>query len=156
MISSKIFARLCATIFVHILLPTIDTVSDVYLALKATNNGYPDYGIALLTPVIINTIFATVAFVRFEENRKWTWPLVILQIWPQYRTARILHVVLAKDTVIGNQMLTDFKENVAPLEPFLEALPQIYIKVYMWVHLPREPIDKVSKSMRIQLFLVVS
>ncbi len=126
----KKYARVPLFIFFHIILPSLDALGDIYLAYKAKENGFTGIGLALLTPVLVNTIFTARSFAKYEENKKWTWPLVILQFWPQYRATRIV-LSMWRDYDAGDKQVTEFEDNVGPLEPFLESLPQTYIKFYI-------------------------
>ena len=64
----------------YIILPSIDTYGDISLSVTATLNGYPEFTIALIAPVILNTCFQFVSFCRLEKNKKYKWPLVLLQV----------------------------------------------------------------------------
>ena len=68
-----------------IFLPTLDGYSDMKLAYTAFSTGHPLFAISLVGPVIVNMIFQIGAFWKYEEQKLWTWPLLILQLWHQYR-----------------------------------------------------------------------
>ena len=56
------------------------------------------YGYAMLAPILLMTIFSLRQWWRLEKswNRLWTLPLVLLQVFPQYRALRILYLGLRK------------------------------------------------------------
>ena len=79
-----------------ILLPSSDQGTDYYTAANLINNeqGYEidqlrlrRYGYAMLAPILLMTIFFLRQWWRLEKKKyRWlTFPLVILQVYPQYR-----------------------------------------------------------------------
>ena len=52
----------------------------------------PIYGWMTLLPVLVSFLITAIHWYQTEKspNRCWTVPLLLTQIWPQYRTARIL------------------------------------------------------------------
>jgi hypothetical protein len=56
------------------------------------------YGYAMLAPILLMTFFTLRQWWRLEKNwnRLWTLPLVLLQVFPQYRALRILYLGLRK------------------------------------------------------------
>ena len=56
------------------------------------------YGYAMLAPILLMTIFSLRQWWRLEKswNRLRTLPLVLLQVFPQYRALRILYLGLRK------------------------------------------------------------
>ena len=56
------------------------------------------YGYAMLAPILLMTIFSLRQWWRLEKswNRLRTLPLVLLQVFPQYRALRILYLGLQK------------------------------------------------------------
>lgn len=58
------------------------------------------YGYAMLAPILLMTIFSIRQWWRLEKKQhRWlTFPLVILQLYPQYRVIRILYLTLMKKT----------------------------------------------------------
>ncbi len=66
-------------------MPTFDCYSDIQLGYVAVSTGHPNFAIALLAPMVLNMAFQVAAFWKYEEQKAWTWPLLILQLWHQYR-----------------------------------------------------------------------
>lgn len=60
------------------------------------NGSHPRFGIAMLFPIIISTLFTLYTWWNIETDHKLTLPLVILQCWPQYRAGKILYLGLWK------------------------------------------------------------
>ena len=65
-----------------ILLPSVDSVSDIVLGLRFLAHGHDDWGLSILAPVIANTLLTFLLWARREERkaRRWTWILVVLQV----------------------------------------------------------------------------
>ena len=59
----------------------------------------PKFGLLMLCPIIISTIFIFGQWLRIEDSPKkrlYTFPLLLLQIYPQYRTLKVLYMALWK------------------------------------------------------------
>ena len=59
----------------------------------------PKFGLLMLCPIIISTIFIFGQWLRLENSPKkrlYTFPLLLLQIYPQYRTLKVLYMALWK------------------------------------------------------------
>ena len=52
----------------------------------------PIYGWMTLLPVLVSFLITAIHWYQTEKSPNWSWtvPLLLAQIWPQYRTARIL------------------------------------------------------------------
>jgi len=123
---------------------------------KDGDGRHPRFGFAILSPVLLSTIFVLVHWWKTESNLKnklITLPLVICQIWPQYRIARILYLGLIKQNRKWQVENEDQKKNVSSLgivilfwwhlnselilsfisEPFIEAVPQMHILLILFM-----------------------
>ena len=97
------------------LVPTGDNYSDSWLSYTFFSGAYepvgkyiflrsngtripivpvqqPLYGLMTLLPIIFSFLITIIHWYQTEKspNRYWTLPLLLTQIWPQYRTGRIL------------------------------------------------------------------
>ena len=57
------------------------------------------YGYAMLAPILLMTIFSIRQWWRLEKSKRnqlLTFPLVVLQLFPQYRAIRILYLGLMR------------------------------------------------------------
>ena len=127
----------------NIILPTFDAYGDMAFTISAFYSGYIQFGLAMFIPVLVNSLFQCVAFAQVEEDKKYTWPLVPLQLWPQYRAIKVIRVMW-NDLVEGKKEKEKFKNNVSTLEPVLESMPQAIIKLYIWFTISGSRYDPVS------------
>ena len=93
-----------------VVLPTIDSYSDIFMTYKVYtfepsdidwcdrqypgHDGDQKYVVALITPPIISWLFITFQWFRLEVGAKrklLTLPLLLLQIYPQWRALRVLY-----------------------------------------------------------------
>ena len=98
---------LSATTFTHIdalvtfatgvMMPSGDVYSDIALSVKLLNQrGYRIqnlFGWIIWIPIIINLLFTIPHFLRVEKTwkqRLLTFPFLICQCWPQYRSMRVI------------------------------------------------------------------
>ena len=131
-----------------VIIPSVDQGTDHYTAATLIHFGYdfceinpqhdwctknwnPDreveedlrvrrYGYAMLAPILLMTIFSLRQWWRLEKslNRLWTLPLVLLQVFPQYRAVRVLYLGLSKkaswraEKDLYDQDLTSLGRNV--------------------------------------------
>ena len=85
-----------------IAVPTWDQYSDYYLngrLLSETDLRTRRFGYIMLVPIFLMTFFSICHWWKLEKykrNRLYTLPFVLLQIFPQYRAARILYLGFRK------------------------------------------------------------
>ena len=113
------------------------------------------WGVSLTIPILLTSCFTAIHWWKMESKgaKCWTWVLVLLQLWPQYRAIRLIYTLVWKgeraDNVHANnrenkmtrynicficyqqsgdekglQEKQDFQERVSSIEPFFEATPQ--------------------------------
>ena len=72
-------------VLLSIIVPTWDVYSDLALTLSLALDGEFYYALCLLAPQLFNIGMTSVLWQRTEpmENRRWSWILLPLQIWPQ-------------------------------------------------------------------------
>ena len=72
---------------------------NVYEYLQITAQPQTMYGLMTLLPPLISFIMTSIHWYQTEEKsqRLRTLPLLLLQIWPQYRTGRILWLYMKND-----------------------------------------------------------
>ena len=89
-----------------VLLPTGDVFSDIFFTLKlftgyGLKKNHPKYGALTLVPLTISWIGVTIHWFKTEtreKRNKWkTLPLLIFQVYPQWRALRVLYYGAKKD-----------------------------------------------------------
>ena len=79
----------------NILLPTLDTLTDINLVYRLYHgvdhdyrgsHGDPDYymATAMLIPFLLNYIVCFITFLRKEKNKKFTFIFALLNLYPQF------------------------------------------------------------------------
>ena len=85
-------------------LPTFDNLSDIWLSIQLLRGTYkkygcgqvathPKYGIAMMVPVVFSWLFIAKQWFNTEQGtmqKLRTLPLLILQVYPQWRALRVL------------------------------------------------------------------
>ena len=129
------------TIF-GVILPTGDVGSDYWLAgvlflkdspcLRQLDKRYLYGGITLIFPML-SFAFTTHHWWQMENptkkggpGRLKTLPLLLCQVWPQYRMIRILYLGLVKKDPQWRRERNVMMENVSAVEPFIESVPQCF------------------------------
>ena len=75
----------------NIVLPTMDIFLDITMIQKLFTNGYWGCGTLVVTGIITNSIFTSLAWWRLEpkDQKKWSWIFLLLQLWPQLRALQV-------------------------------------------------------------------
>ena len=92
-----------------------------YCDSESKDGSHPRFGIAVISPVFISMIFVLFHWYKTEntpKKRLLTLPLVIFQIWPQYRILRILYFGLIKKSDQWKKENEDQKKNIHSLGDF--------------------------------------
>ena len=140
-------------IIFDILLPTADTFGDVNFAISAFSTQHYGISCLMITPVFFNVLFnaymwKTTTFDSTNE-RRFTWILVGLNIWPQYQIAKLL-ISIIKSKENWKERQTKIKNQISYIEPFIEAIPQYIISVCVYMILAQrtghEAVDIASES----------
>ena len=131
------------SLFFGIGLPSFDVSSDVRLAIRLYINGHPRWALSVMTPIIFNTFFTTIACRAVEKNKsgcRWLMylPLVLLQIYPQFCIVRLLLKLFR-----GKMNLKAFissrdgmEGGIGCLEPYCESVLQVFVQtaLFAYVH----------------------
>ena len=75
----------------NIVLPTMDIFLDINMIQKLFTNGYWGCGTLVVTGIITNSIFTSLAWWRLEprDQKKWSWIFLLIQLWPQLRALQV-------------------------------------------------------------------
>ena len=115
-----------------ILLPTADLSGDVNFSFKAFYTRNPLIGCLMITPVIFNMLFNVAMWrtTNFDsrKEKRFTWMLVLMNLWPQYQSLKILISIFRKEPMEQWKPKNDeIAYKLAYIEPFVEAIPQYFI-----------------------------
>lgn len=102
--------------------------SDFSLILGWFWNRHWKYAISMSIPVLLQFFFTVYKWCRLEkkENKKWSWPILLLQFWPQWRAIRIMRFHFQNDKK-AEEKKKEMMQEISSTEPFLEAWPSIII-----------------------------
>ena len=81
--------------FFSVLLPTGDVFSDIIFTTQLFLKGHYKFGVCSLFPLSISWVMITIQWFKIEtkenRNKLKTLPLLILQVYPQWRALRVLY-----------------------------------------------------------------
>ena len=118
-------------------LPSWDVYSDlgfIYALLTGIPHWYdgrleshPKIAIAMFCPILLNTIFLIPQWWNFErktsaKNKVWTFLLVLIQFWPQWKMIQLLHMGLIKKDPEWKTKKENLQRNVGNLGKNLEII----------------------------------
>ena len=118
-------------LFLSIALPTYDAIADLYFSLLAIHGGHYHWGLTLLATVVKYLIFTFFTWWKMDhgdtwaEDRRWTWLLVVLMVWPQWRALSLFWDIVVRRDQEALERKKEFERRVGGLEPFLESAPQV-------------------------------
>ena len=102
--------------------PTFDIYSDVALAYKFIVVGHPNYGISMLVPVFFSTLAILPHWWKVDGktdnsklNKIWTFILVMMQLWPQWKMIQILVMGLWEKNPNWRTKKQEFQRNFGSL-----------------------------------------
>ena len=114
-----------------ITLPTIDAIFDLKFSFIAIQGGHYHWGFSLLAPVLLNMALTFATWMKLDrgetwaEDRRWTWILVILMLWPQWKAMGLFHDIVLRGDEEALERKKEFERRVGGLEPFLESALQV-------------------------------
>ena len=156
--SESIFTKeaireLIFSIFFGMILPSTDSGTDIRLGVRLITHGHPKWGAAILTPVLMNTIFTIFSCRELERKRaKERWiiylPLVLLQLYPQFCICRLIYRLLRKKISLKRFILErdGLEGGLGCVEPYCESVPQVFIQtaIFGFVHNIRPLLMRLS------------
>ena len=115
-------------VILNVGLPTGDVFSDMLTMMTLYQSGHPFFASALLTPFLLNVAFTTFSWWRIDSNKekRWTWILLLFQLWPQYRAMKIIFKIFKGDSTYKEEKDL-YERDISILEPFLESVPTVWI-----------------------------
>ena len=122
--------------FFDIFLPTFDVYGDASLILSWFTRGHPVYGALMCVPMAFNYVFTSYKWWSMEkkkESRKWSWVLVLFQLWQQWNALKVMIKLSKKDDRAEEKKKRMLRE-VSSIEPFFESVPSILIMTCIWLH----------------------
>ena len=120
---------------VNIIVPTLHLYRDLTMITRLFNAGYSEYygwTSFLLLGLLINFFFISLAWWRLESaaDKRWSWLLLLLQVWPQSRALKVIWLLWTGDPS-ASQEKARLDREVGGLEPFLEAFPTALAVYYL-------------------------
>lgn len=121
-------------------LPTVDSVLNLILILRWYTLGHVNYASALAVPFIINSVFNIYQWWKFDSKteKKFTWLLVVLQLWPAYKTMNLI-LRLYNENKKTDEEKRKLKRPIRLLQPYLESVPSLFVlfvAIFSSVNLP--------------------
>ena len=88
----------------------------------------------MTTPLLLQFLSTIYKWIRLEkkESKRWSWILLLLQFWPQWRALRVIRLDFKKDPKAEIKK-KELRREVTSTEPFLEAWPSICIMTIIWL-----------------------
>lgn len=124
----EIAKQLTVLILANLCLSTYDVYTDVTLILTLLANGSLKLGLTLMIPLLLNIAATTFQWWRYDspKEKRWTWILVVLLLWPQYKAVRVI-ILLFKDYEKSQEKTIQLERDIDGVESFVEAAPTVII-----------------------------
>ena len=116
------------TLIFDVAIPFSDNISDLSLIIQWYIAGHWKYATGMLIPFLMNVLANFYKWWRMDsiKEKKYTWILVILQLWPVYRAIKLIRCIYKKDPQIEEKKRL-FTQDIAGLEAFLESVPSLLV-----------------------------
>ena len=89
-------------------------------------------GISTMVIVCFSFLMITWQWMRIEKEKLKTLPILLLQLWPQYRCLRVIYFGCFKKDPRWREEMAVNEKDVMTLEPMLESGPQLLILIAAW------------------------
>ena len=121
--------------FFDVFLPTLDVYGDASLVIPWYYQGHYAYASLMTAPMILNYIFTAYKWWSMEKasDKKWSWVLVMLQLWQQWNAFKVMRLIYKKDDRAEEKKKRTLKE-LSSIEPFFESVPSILIMTGIWLY----------------------
>jgi len=124
-------------LFFSVLLPTGDLFSDIIFTTQLFQKGHYKFGACSIVPLSISWMMIAVQWFKTESKEKRhklkTLPLLLLQVYPQWRALRVLYYGKIKRDPRWRKMKEKFDIGISHLEPFIESCPQLHLLFVFWI-----------------------
>jgi len=113
--------------------------------------GHHNFALAMLMPVILAMLFILPHWWNNEKkttssNKIFTFSLVLLQFYPQWKMLNVLYMGLWKKDAKWKEEKERLQRNIGSLEPIIESVPQVHILLCL---VGMNPILITGKSFRV-------
>ena len=108
--------------------PFADNTSDIRLIVEWYITGNWKYATGMLIPFLLNVFANIYHWWKWDSKseKKYTWLLIILQLWPIYRAIK-LAIKIVKKIPGAEAEKKKFESEIVTLEPYLESLPSVVV-----------------------------
>ena len=109
-------------IIFSVLLPTADALSDILTTLRfftgyGLKERHPKYGSVTLVPLLMSLIGQTIQWFKTETREKRskmkTFPILLLQIYPQWRALRVIYYGKIKKDRTWREMKKEYDVGIS-------------------------------------------
>ena len=122
------FKKVLPSVLFDVIMPTLDVYSDLSLIIPWYIAGHPTYAASMTVPLSLQFTSTIYQWIKIEKpaDKKWSWIFLFLQLWPQLRALRIIHL-LYKGNDKALHKRKKILADVCTTEPFLEAWPSVLV-----------------------------
>ena len=123
-----------------ILLPTTDVIGDVIFSIEALLKSHMLIGFVMLIFVILSVICEVYKWIKTdfdtEKEKKITWLLALLHLWPQYQSCKLIWSILrGTRTDLWEKQHEKIKSQLSCIAPLIESLPQFFVELSIYTML---------------------
>ena len=132
-------------LLLSIVLPTLVTCSDLFVAYQMFSKSADAWSFALITPLLLNFLCTGLAWWRLEkvETKTWSWLFLLILVWPQWKAANLIRLISWKgNSKTGISKKKEFYKSVSPLQPVIQSTPELILKSLLFGRLSKEVEDE--------------
>ena len=111
--------------------PMVDQASDLALIIEWYSTEHFKFAAAMAIPFLMNVFSNIYHWWKWDSTneKKYTWILLLLQLWPIYRAFKLVSNTYKKNPNAKKEKLK-FEREIVSLEPFLEAVPSLIVMMF--------------------------
>ena len=121
--------ELLLMILLMLVLPTVDVGTDLRIAIIWFSTRR-NWSLSVFCALIGQTACSAVLWFYLEppSRRKYSWVLVIFQVFPQYRAVFIIYNFVRKSSdANAKETRMVYDQKISTIEPYVESMPQVII-----------------------------
>ena len=128
----KLLGSIVLTVILSVIMPAVSDISELVLIKKLYDKDYPQWGLCLFIPMVVNSICMFITWLKTTKTQKWSivwWiELSLVKCYPQQKMAKILHLQWLEDPAHEEEQRM-YDNYLSGKEKLLETLPQVFVKI---------------------------
>ena len=145
-------------LLLSIILPTLVTISDMFVAYQMFSASEVVWFLTILTPIILNFLFTVLVWWKMEKagTKRWSWLFLLILAWPQWKAANLVRLISWKGNMkTGTLKKKEFYKSISPLQPVLQSTAELILKSLLYGQMSRKAEERGLAELLGPWYLVI-